>query len=152
MSRYFENAAAAEVGDLIVFDVRRETGGKSYTGPCLDGRKEVTGEAVEVAGPTAAVRNENRGRCFVRRHLIRMRVKRVDVIVRDASTAVTDQETARELLLGVIAENMTVDSLTGKPGVGLSYAENCPSSHWMQFEAIVQHGLQRGWFQPLAGT
>lgn len=149
MSRYFENAAAAEVGDLIVFDVRRETGGKSYTGPCLDERKEVTGEAVEVAGPTAAVRNENRGRCFVRRHLIRMRVKRVDVIVRDASTAVTDQETARELLLGVTAENMTVDSLTG---VGLSYAENCPSSHWMQFEAIVQHGLQRGWFQPLAGT
>lgn len=65
MSRYFENAAAAEVGDLVVFDVRRETGGKSYTGPCFDGRKAVIGEAVEVAGPMTAVKNEDRRRCFV---------------------------------------------------------------------------------------
>lgn len=125
MSRCSENAAAVEVGDLIVFGVRREIGGKSYTGPCWDGLKVVIGEAVEVVGPTAAVRNEDRCRCLVRRHQIRMRGKRVDVTVRDASTVVTDQETARELLLGVTAENMRVGSLAGKPGVELSYAESC---------------------------
>lgn len=128
MSHRFENAVAAEVGDLIGFDVRRETGGKSYTGPWFDGRKEVNGEAEEVAGPTAAVKNEDRRRCFVRHHLIRKRGKRDDVTVPDALIVVTDQETARELLLGVTVENMMVDSLTGK-SVGLSYAENCLSSH-----------------------
>ena len=144
MGRYFENAAAEEVGDLIVFDVRRETGGKSYTGPCWDGLKVVIGEAVEVVGPTTAVRNEDRRRCLVQRHPIRMRGKRVDVTVRDASTVVTGQGTARELLLGVTAENMRVGSLAGKPGVGLSYAESCLSSHRMQFEVIVLHVLQPG--------
>lgn len=137
---------------MTVFDVRRETGGKSYIGPYWDGLKVVIGGAVAVVGPTIAVRNEDKRKCLVQRHPIRMRGKRVDVTVRDASTVVTDQETVRELLLGVTAENMRVGSLTGRPGVELSFAaEGCLSAHWMQFEVIVLHGLQPGWIQPLAG-